>query len=133
MAHASQSKIPPEPVVADFLTLEIGSGLFHLVDKDKGAELLEQIKEMREKISQSMGFVFPKIRIIDNFLLRPNEYCIKIKNESFKGSIGELIYCNGAKAGKGLDILSARNQAIIIARHLSEIIIANEGLNNKQK
>jgi flagellar biosynthesis protein FlhA len=65
---------PPDP-----LSLELGFGLIPLVDKDKGAELLERMKGMRRQIGLDMGIVIPKIRIIDNMLLGSSEYCFKIR------------------------------------------------------
>jgi len=62
----------------DQLSLELGFGLIPLVDKEKGAELLERIQGMRRQIALDMGIVIPKIRIIDNVLLDSSEYCIKI-------------------------------------------------------
>jgi len=65
---------PPDP-----LSLELGFGLIPLVDKDKGAELLERMRLMRRQIGLDMGIVIPKIRIIDNMLLGSSEYCFKIR------------------------------------------------------
>jgi flagellar biosynthesis protein FlhA len=65
---------PPDP-----LSLELGFGLIPLVDKDKGAELLERMQAMRRQIALEMGIVIPKIRIIDNMLLGSSEYCFKIR------------------------------------------------------
>ena len=63
----------------DQLSLELGFGLIPLVDKDKGAELLERMQAMRRQIALDMGIVIPKIRIIDNMLLGSSEYCFKIR------------------------------------------------------
>ena len=63
----------------DHLSLELGFGLIPLVDKDKGAELLERMQGMRRQIALDMGIVIPKIRIIDNMLLGSSEYCFKIR------------------------------------------------------
>ncbi|MCL2231915.1 MAG: flagellar biosynthesis protein FlhA [Treponema sp.] len=65
--------IPPEQ-----LLLELGKDLIPLVDKGKGAELLERIQNMRRSIFFDMGIVLPKIRIVDNTLLDSSEYCLKI-------------------------------------------------------
>ena len=72
----------------NILSLELGLGLIPLVDKDKGAELLERIQGMRRQINQDMGIVIPKIRVIDNMLLGSREYSIKIRGvEAGKYSI----------------------------------------------
>jgi flagellar biosynthesis protein FlhA len=68
------------PVVPlDALSLELGYGLIPLVDKDKGAELLERVQGVRRQSALELGLVIPRIRIIDNLLLEPSEYCFKIK------------------------------------------------------
>ncbi|MCL2601618.1 MAG: flagellar biosynthesis protein FlhA [Treponema sp.] len=76
--HGEAAEIPHmEP--PDQLSLELGFGLIPLVDKDKGAELLERMQAMRRQIALDMGIVIPKIRIIDNMLLGSSEYCFKIR------------------------------------------------------
>ncbi|MDR3337019.1 MAG: flagellar biosynthesis protein FlhA [Treponema sp.] len=68
------------PVVPlDPLSLELGYGLIPLVDKDKGAELLERVHMIRRESALDLGLVIPRIRIIDNMRLEPSEYCFKIK------------------------------------------------------
>jgi flagellar biosynthesis protein FlhA len=87
MMSKSQEKGKPRdegaemsPVVPlDALSLELGYGLIPLVDKDKGAELLERLQGVRRQSGLELGLVIPKIRIIDNMMLEPSEYCFKIK------------------------------------------------------
>ncbi|MCL1815953.1 MAG: flagellar biosynthesis protein FlhA [Treponema sp.] len=68
------------PVVPlDPLSLELGYGLIPLVDRDKGAELLERVQRVRRESALDLGLVIPRIRIIDNMRLEPSEYCLKIK------------------------------------------------------
>jgi flagellar biosynthesis protein FlhA len=68
------------PVVSlDPLSLELGYGLIPLVDKDKGAELLDRIQGVRRQSGLDLGLVIPKIRIMDNMVLEPSEYCFKIQ------------------------------------------------------
>jgi flagellar biosynthesis protein FlhA len=68
------------PVVPlDSLSLELGYGLIPLVDKEKGAELLERVQGVRRQSALDLGLVIPKVRIIDNMILEPAEYCFKIK------------------------------------------------------
>jgi flagellar biosynthesis protein FlhA len=77
-----RAKAPAElsPVVPlDPISLELGYGLIPLVDKDKGAELLERVTRIRRESALDMGLVVPHIRIIDNMRLEPSEYCFKIK------------------------------------------------------
>lgn len=68
------------PVVPlDPLSLELGYALIPLVDKEKGAELLERVTRIRREAALELGLVVPRIRIIDNMALDSLEYCFKIK------------------------------------------------------
>jgi flagellar biosynthesis protein FlhA len=81
-AGAKKAEAPAElsPVVPlDPISLELGYGLIPLVDKDKGADLLERITRIRKESALDLGLVVPRIRIIDNMRLEPSEYCFKIK------------------------------------------------------
>jgi flagellar biosynthesis protein FlhA len=69
----------PRTVPLDPLSLELGYGLIPLVDREKGAELLERVQRIRRESALDLGLVIPRIRIIDNMRLEPAEYCIKIK------------------------------------------------------
>ncbi|MCL2211647.1 MAG: flagellar biosynthesis protein FlhA [Treponema sp.] len=69
----------PPVVPLDALSLELGYGLVPLVEKEKGAELLERVMGVRSQSAYDLGLVIPKVRIIDNSLLAPTEYCFKIK------------------------------------------------------
>jgi len=77
------------PVVPlDILSLELGYGLVPLVEKEKGAELLERVQGVRRQSAYDLGLVIPKVRIIDNSILEPSEYCFKIKGvDSGRGKI----------------------------------------------
>jgi flagellar biosynthesis protein FlhA len=77
------------PVVPlDALSLELGYGLVPLVEKEKGAELLERVQGVRRQSALDLGLVIPKVRIIDNSTLEPSEYCFKIKGvDSGRGKI----------------------------------------------
>ncbi len=93
VAKAGAARKPEAPsdlspiVPLDPISLELGYGLIPLVDKDKGADLLDRITRIRKESALDMGLVVPRIRIIDNMRLEPSEYCFKIK---------------GVQVGKGL-------------------------------
>jgi flagellar biosynthesis protein FlhA len=77
---AGEDMAEMSPVVPlDPLSLELGYGLIPLVDKDKGAELLERLQRIRRESALDLGLVIPRIRIVDNMRLEPAEYCFKIK------------------------------------------------------
>ena len=63
----------------DPLSLELGYSLVPLVDKESGAELLDRIIRIRKEIALDLGFVVPRIRIVDNLRLAPTAYSFKIK------------------------------------------------------
>ena len=79
-ASAPSKEVDKSPIAPlDDLSLELGLGLIPLVNKEKGAELLERVTKMRRESALDLGLVVPPIRIIDNMRLDPNEYCFKIK------------------------------------------------------
>ncbi len=63
----------------DDLSLELGYALLPLVGEEAGAELLERITRIRRESALDIGLPVPKIRIIDNMNLNPNEYSFKIR------------------------------------------------------
>ena len=73
-ANAKEESI----VMLDPLSLELGYALIPLVDKEKGAELLERISRIRTEARHDIGLDIPKIRIQDNMTLEPNDYSFKI-------------------------------------------------------
>ncbi len=87
---------PPDP-----LSLELGLALLPLVEKEKGAELIERIRRMRNEAANDYGLVVPNIRIVDNMRLDPNEYCFKIKGVEigrFKLRLGNYMCMNSGDA-----------------------------------
>jgi flagellar biosynthesis protein FlhA len=76
-AEAPAEISPVAPL--DPLSLELGYGLVPLVDRDKGAELLDRVTRIRREMALDLGLVVPRIRIIDNMRLDPSEYCLKIR------------------------------------------------------
>ncbi|MDA3950295.1 MAG: flagellar biosynthesis protein FlhA, partial [Spirochaeta sp.] len=84
-----QSQAEPTHVAPlDPLSMELGYGLIPLVDKEKGAELLDRITSIRRETALELGLVVPRIRIIDNMRLGPSEYSLKIRGvEVGRGSI----------------------------------------------
>ncbi|MEM5948645.1 flagellar biosynthesis protein FlhA [Spirochaetia bacterium 38H-sp] len=77
-AHEEQQELSPV-VPLDPISLEIGYALIPLVDREKGAELLERITRIRKETALELGIVIPRIRIMDNMRLEPSEYSVKIK------------------------------------------------------
>ncbi len=88
-ARAPEAPAEISPVAPlDPLSLELGYGLVPLVDRDKGAELLDRVTRIRREMALDLGLVVPRIRIIDNMRLEPSEYSFKIRGtEVGRGTI----------------------------------------------
>ncbi|HIJ72833.1 MAG TPA: flagellar biosynthesis protein FlhA [Candidatus Hydrogenedentes bacterium] len=80
--EAREEVAPPRTedlLVIDPLKIELGYGLVALADPKQGGDLLSRIQIIRQQLATKMGFVVPVIRIVDNMRLRPNEYCVKLR------------------------------------------------------
>lgn len=89
-AEASKPAGPEEvsPIAKlDDLSLELGFALIPLVDREKGAELLERVTKIRREEQLNLGLNVPPIHIVDQMELNPEEYLFKIR---------------GIEVGKGL-------------------------------
>ncbi len=75
---SSPAEISPV-VPLDPLSLELGTALVPLVDKEKGAELLERVTRIRREFALDLGLVVPRIRITDNISLEHTSYSFKVK------------------------------------------------------
>ncbi len=98
----------------DPMSMELGYGLIPLVDKDKGAELLDRITSIRRETALELGLVVPRIRIIDNMRLGPNEYSLKIRGvEVGRGQIrmGHYLSINPGGVREEIPGESARDPA----------------------
>ena len=76
----------------DPLSLYIGYELIPLVDKSKGAELLNSITSIRRGLALDMGIVVPPIRIQDNIRLLPNQYSFKIRGQEIGKGLVKVGY-----------------------------------------
>lgn len=76
----------------DPLSLYIGYELIPLVDKSKGAELLDAIAGIRRTCALEMGIIVPPIRIQDNMRLKPNEYSFKLRGQEIGKGIVKVGY-----------------------------------------
>jgi len=58
-----------------------GYSLLNLVDEKQGGNFVEKLPVLRKEFAQSMGMVFPSVRLRNDPILTPNKYIIKIKGE----------------------------------------------------
>jgi flagellar biosynthesis protein FlhA len=63
----------------DPLELEIGFRLIGLADPNRGGDLLERLKTVRQRVAREMGLIVPQVRIHDEIGLPPHEYRVKIR------------------------------------------------------
>ncbi len=89
----------------DPLSLELGYALIPLVDKEKGAELLERISRIRIESRHDMGLDIPKIHIQDNMTLEPNDYSFKIEGIEAGHATVRLGYVMCMDTGAVTDVL----------------------------
>ena len=61
------------------LELELGIGLIRLADSSAGGDLIEHITQLRQHIAQELGFIVPKVRVVDNLRLDPRQFQIKLR------------------------------------------------------
>ncbi len=69
---------------SQFITLQLGYALLHLVDEDKGSPILNEIKLCRSQIYEECGLVLPNVYIVDAMLLEPYEYAILVEGKEIK-------------------------------------------------
>ncbi|WP_041610967.1 flagellar biosynthesis protein FlhA [Treponema primitia] len=95
----------PPIIPLDPLSLELGYSLIPLVDREKGAELLERISRIRREIGLELGLVFSGMRVIDNIRLKSSEYCFKIQGMDVGRGKLRLGHCLCINPGGGKDEL----------------------------
>ncbi|MEO0347841.1 MAG: flagellar biosynthesis protein FlhA [Pseudomonadota bacterium] len=64
----------------EMIQIDLGYGILPLLNYDKGNQLTEQIKSLRQQLVRDLGFVLPSVKIQDNVVLGNNEYSILIKD-----------------------------------------------------
>ncbi len=90
-APAQEEQVPPDRIeladVSDqtLVTIELGYGLVHLVDKAKGAPLLTRVTGIRKQLSRDLGFVLPQFRIRDSLDLGAQEYAVIVGGVTLVG------------------------------------------------
>ncbi|MDL2232214.1 flagellar biosynthesis protein FlhA [Ruminococcaceae bacterium OttesenSCG-928-L11] len=65
----------------DPITMEFGYSLIPHVDESSGGSFIDRIVMFRKQFASEYGVVVPTVRMVDNGLLNPNQYVIKIKGE----------------------------------------------------
>jgi flagellar biosynthesis protein FlhA len=82
-AKGQEIEATPEKATAflkiDTLAIEIGYGLFSLVDTKEGGDFLTRIRAIRKQIAQELGIIVPPVNVTDNLKLGPREYSILLK------------------------------------------------------
>jgi flagellar biosynthesis protein FlhA len=65
----------------DPITMEFGYSLIPHVDESTGGSFIDRVVMFRKQFASEYGVVIPTVRMVDNGMLNPNQYVIKIKGE----------------------------------------------------
>lgn len=77
--QASPETITIEDVSDQTLvTVELGYGLIHLLDEDRGSPLVTRITGIRKQLSREFGFVLPQFRIRDDIEMAAHAYRVSL-------------------------------------------------------
>lgn len=69
-----------ERLGVDILSLQFGEGLLCIADIDKEGKLLPKIAAMRQRLTDTLGYIIPNIRVMDTSELEKEEYAIGVRN-----------------------------------------------------
>ena len=76
----------------DIITIIISRSLLSLVEPGEYSKLLLSIIVLRQKLVDCMGYIIPKIRVLDSAILKDGEYEVLIRGKSvFKSIIDENV------------------------------------------
>lgn len=103
---AAVATLPP-------LSLDLGYTLVPLVDREKGAELLERVTRIRREEALDLGLVVPPIRIRDSMSVDPDEYTFKIRGIEVgraKLKLGYYMCLNTGNVPKGRELAGERTK-----------------------
>lgn len=88
------------------LTIEVGVGLIHLVNKEEGGQLIAKLEMIRERTLNTLGFLIPPIKTVDNINLQPYEYRILLNGlpiGTYELRIGKLLAISPAQENIDLE------------------------------
>ncbi len=68
-----------ERLGVDVLSLQVGAGLLVIADPEQDGQLLAKIAALRQRVTDSLGYIIPNIRIMDSSAIGDNEYLISIR------------------------------------------------------
>ena len=71
-----------ERLGVDVLSLQVGSALLVIADPEQEGLLLPKIAALRQRITDTLGYIIPNIRIMDSSALEPNEYIISVRGNT---------------------------------------------------
>ena len=64
----------------DIICLQVGQGLLCITDPDQDGLLLAKLAALRQRLTDTLGYIIPNVRIIDSNELQEYEYSIFIRN-----------------------------------------------------
>lgn len=69
-----------ERLGVDVLSLQFGEGLLCIADVDKEGKLLPKMAAMRQRLTDTLGYIIPNIRVMDTSKLEKEEYAIGVRD-----------------------------------------------------
>jgi len=61
------------------LSVEVGLGLVHLVERGADSPLLRRVAGIRRQLATQLGYLMPSVKVKDNMALRSHEYVIQMR------------------------------------------------------
>ena len=61
------------------LELEIGYRLIGLTERERGGDLLERLRAIRQQVARELGIIVPQVQIRDDVALGPHQYRVRIR------------------------------------------------------
>ncbi len=61
------------------VAVEMGIGLLKYVGGGQDSPLIKRVSGIRRQLASDMGFLLGPVRLVDNILLKPNEYSVSLK------------------------------------------------------
>ena len=71
---------PEDKLAVEPIELELGFRLIRFADPDAGGDLMDRVKQLRNKIATELGIILPKVKIRDSLRLKDFGYRIKLRD-----------------------------------------------------
>lgn len=122
-----QDRINPdrmyERLGVDIICLQVGRGLLQIVDPNINPILFANLAAMRQRLTDTYGYIIPRIRIMDSISLGNYEYSISIRHKAITNGIVDLEQIVDDK--KAVDIIISDLEECFIT-HVDKILMESD-------